>query len=299
MPALLEFIFLLNMWLLISRARESYSVFLFDFHLTCLSPNWQTGACWAWRLMHSAGLIPQQNRVMSKVPHTFSSLIASRTNPTRYAHWCLSEGFTKSSSSSSSEPQFSTGWSRVNLFAGRTRFCDCFGLFQDPGHAYSVAGPLATNRERVLRVQIQDFSPSSCLASTISPLTTSRVFRSLSARFAHREESRGDWLVRRQLRGSPEYGHRAQGVCKAGLIPLKCCFKKSPKPPSCCNPPLRLCTREGGGKESVVGSHDTLNFKGEMLRTPHCTTLSTCQMHKVGSVLLEISLFRCVLPLLT
>lgn len=107
-----------------------------------------------------------------------------------------------SSNSTNTEAQLTMGWSGVNFTAGRMRDRDCSGLFHYTGHAYLVAGPLATTegeRERVLHVRnrIPDFSPIS-ISSLCPPSSFSFahsllpcVSLPLSVFFNH-EESRGD-----------------------------------------------------------------------------------------------------------
>lgn len=63
------------------------------------------------------------------------------------------------------------------------------------------------------------FTPSSELFS-FTPLSASLALST----FLYHEESRGDWLEQLKLRGRWGPGLRVLGVCKAGLIPLKCCF---------------------------------------------------------------------------
>lgn len=78
------------------------------------------------------------------------------------------------------------------------------------------------------------------------PLCVS-VSLSLSSFFLDREESRGDWLVRLELRGRRGPGHRAYGVCKAGRFPWNAALNvpKAPHLPTS-NPPL---LRSNKGRE--------------------------------------------------
>lgn len=139
-----------------------------------------------------------------------------------------------SSNSSNMEAQFSVGRSGVNFTAERMSDCDCSELHRYPGHVYSVAVPWvilfyffkwkranapSPKPNPRLFTYFFLFTPSSELFS-FTPLSASLALST----FLYHEESRGDWLEQLKLRGRWGPGLRVSGVCKAGLIPLKCCF---------------------------------------------------------------------------
>lgn len=139
-----------------------------------------------------------------------------------------------SSNSSNTGAQLSMGWSGVNFTVGRIRVCNCSELLHCPWHAYSVAGPWATTEGERASAPCPKPNPGLFTYFFLLPHSPLFLFLSLfaslclassSPSFSNREESRGDWLVQLELRGRRGPGHRALGACKAGRIPLKCCFK--------------------------------------------------------------------------
>lgn len=133
----------------------------------------------------------------------------------------LSGGPVHSSNGTIAEAQLSMRWSGVNFTAGRMRVCDCSGLLHYPGHAYSVAGPWATTEgERASppcpKPNPRLFTYSFLFSLSLSPCSSFSLTHFLLPCvslplliFLNREESRGDWLVRLELRGRRGPGHRA------------------------------------------------------------------------------------------
>lgn len=139
-----------------------------------------------------------------------------------------------SSNSSNMEAQFSVGRSGVNFTAERMSDCDCSELHRYPGHVYSVAVPWVIlffffSMEESERSKSETQSQTFHLFLSLHSLLWAFFLYPLSASltlstFLYHEESREDWLEQLKLRGRWGPGLRVSGVCKAGLIPLKCCF---------------------------------------------------------------------------